>query len=138
MARILALDIGEKRTGIAVTDPGKIIATGLTTEDTAGLLLFLKHYFEKEQVEKIVIGEARQMDFSESSSMEHIRRIAGEIEKMFPEKPVVWVDERFTSMMALQSMKMAGAGKQKMKEKKTVDMVSATIILQTYLEQLNR
>jgi putative Holliday junction resolvase len=138
LARIMALDIGGKRTGIAVTDPLQIIATGLTTVNTADLVPFLQKYFREEPVELLVIGEARQMDYSESESMELIRKTAAVLEKNFPEKPVKWVDERFTSKLALKSMKMAGAGKQKMKDKETVDMVSATIILQTYLEQLNR
>lgn len=134
----MALDIGRRRTGIAVTDELQIIASGLTTVETSELIPFLTRYMSAEKVELLVVGEARQMNHSESESMPVIRAEVEKINKAFPLVPVKWVDERFTSMLALQSMKTAGAGKQKMKDKSTVDMVSATLILQTYMEQKNR
>lgn len=137
MARIIALDIGAKRTGIAVTDPLKMIATGLDGIDTSALLDYLKKYLLIEEVECIVVGKPLQMNHTESESWEMIKQMADKIEKAFPLVKLDFYDERFTSKIALQSMKMAGAGKQEMKNKKTVDKVSATIILQNYLEFIN-
>lgn len=135
VARIIALDIGVKRTGIAVTDPLQMIATGLETVATADLLRYLTDYFRQEAVERIVVGEPRQMSYEESQSMPFIRGIVTLLGNSFPDKPITWVDERFTSKMALQSMRTAGARKEEMKNKETVDKVSAVLILQTYLEQ---
>jgi putative Holliday junction resolvase len=137
VARIIALDIGSKRTGIAVTDPLQMIATGLEGIDTKNLVPYLKKYFLTENVESIVVGKPVQMNYTESESWEDIRQIASLIQKEFPNLVMEFYDERFTSKMALQSMKTAGAGKNEMKNKKTVDMVSATILLQNYLEYKN-
>lgn len=138
MARIIALDIGKTRTGIAVTDNLQMIASGLTALNTSDLLEFLKKYTTDEHIDLIVIGEARQMNNSESESMPFIRNKAEEIKSLFPDIPIKWIDERFTSKMALQSMKHAGAKKNQMKDKYSVDKISATLILQTFLEQKNR
>lgn len=134
MARIIALDIGGKRTGIAVTDPLQMIATGLEGVDTGSLVLYLHKYILTEKVEMIVVGKPMQMNYTESESWEEIQQIASLIRKEFPHLPLEFYDERFTSKIALQTMKTAGAGKSEMKNKKTVDMVSATILLQNYLE----
>ena len=137
MGRIIALDIGSKRTGIAVTDPFQMIATGLEGIDTQNLVLFLKNYFLAEKVEAVVVGKPVQMNNTESESWEGIQQTAALIQKEFPDLLMEFYDERFTSKIALQSMKTAGAGKREMKNKKTVDMVSATILLQNYLEYKN-
>lgn len=134
MARIIALDIGGKRTGIAVTDPFQMIATGLDGIDTSQLVDYLKKYMAIEKVECIVIGKPVQMDNTASESWGFIQQQAELIRKNFEGIIIEFYDERFTSKIALQSMKMAGAGKADMKNKKTVDKVSAIIILQNYLE----
>lgn len=134
MARIIALDIGGKRTGIAVTDPMQIIASGLTAVQTTDLVAFLKKYFTEENVEAIVVGDSKNLDNSDNDATPIIREIVTLLQKEFPTMPLKMVDERFTSVLASRSMKMAGASRKQMKSKETVDMVSATIILQTYLD----
>lgn len=134
LARILALDIGGRRTGIAVTDPLQMIATGLVGIETKELVPYLKKYLAAESVEAIVIGKPMQMNFTESESWEGIVKVTEELKQAFTEMQFEFYDERFTSKIALQSMKMAGAAKHEMKNKKTVDMVSATVLLQNYLE----
>lgn len=134
MARIIALDIGGKRTGIAVTDPFQMIATGLEGIDTNQLVPYLQNYLKAEQVEMIVVGKPMQMNYTESESWGIIQKIVETLNKEFNEIPLEFYDERFTSKIALQTMKAAGAGKNEIKNKKTVDMVSATILLQNYLE----
>lgn len=134
MARIIALDIGTKRTGIAVTDPLQIIATGLEGINTKDLVVFLKTYLKTEKADTIVIGKPMQMNYTESESWEVIQNIVKKLKQAFVEIVFEYYDERFTSKIAMQSMKMAGANKNEMKNKKTVDMVSATVILQNYLE----
>lgn len=136
MARIIALDVGIKRTGVAVTDPLQIIATGLEGIDTNDLVSFLKKYMSQENVETIVVGKPMQMDYTNSQSWEFIEKVAQLIKNAFPDVTLEFCDERFTSKIAMQSMKTAGAGKIEMKNKKTVDMVSATVLLQSYLEHL--
>lgn len=138
MARILALDIGERRTGIAVTDPLQLIATGLDGIETNRLLDYLKKYISEQEVVCIVIGKPRQMDNSMSESWGFIEQLAVKIKEAFPQLKHEYYDERFTSKLAAQSMKMAGAGKSEMKNKKTIDKVSATILLQGYLEFINK
>ncbi len=138
MARILALDIGGKRTGIAVTDPLQMIATGLEGIDTNELVPYLKKYMATEKVELFVVGKPMQMNFTESESWELIQKVAEKIKRTFGDIGMEFYDERFTSKIAMQTMKMAGAGKREMKNKKTVDMVSATILLQNYLEYKKR
>lgn len=134
MARIIALDIGAKRTGVAVTDSLQMIATGLEGIDTKELIPYLKKYMALEKIETIVIGKPMQMNNTESESWELIKKISEKLKLAFVKINFEFYDERFTSKIALQSMKMAGAVKSEMKNKKTVDMVSATVLLQNYLE----
>jgi putative holliday junction resolvase len=133
MARILALDFGMKRTGIAVTDELQIIASGLTTVPTVDLLPFLEQYFAKEEVELVLLGEPKQMDNTASQSEVEIQKFFKKFSEKFPEKKVVRVDERFTSKMAFQSMIDSGLKKKQRRNKALVDEISATIILQSYL-----
>ncbi|MCH4823557.1 Holliday junction resolvase RuvX [Gramella lutea] len=133
MARILALDYGTKRTGIAVTDELKMIASGLTTVQTPDLIKFLEDYFNNEKVERVLVGEPKQMDDSPSQSEVHIQEFLKEFSKRFPGMPLERVDERFTSKMAMQSMIDGGLKKKKRRDKALVDEISATIILQTWL-----
>ena len=133
MARILAIDFGKKRTGIAVTDALQIIASGLRTVNTIDLLSFLKEYTSKEKVELIIIGQPKQMDNSDSESEVLMLPFIKKIEKLFPQIPVKRIDERFTSKMAFQTMIDSGIKKKQRRNKAIVDEISATIILQSYL-----
>lgn len=133
MARILAIDYGQKRTGIAVTDELQIIASGLTTVDTKELFNFLKDYISKEQVELFLVGEPKQKDGTVSQSEVLIDSFLKQLEKQFGNIPVKRVDERFTSKMAFQTMIDSGLNKKQRQNKALVDEISATIILQSYL-----
>lgn len=133
MARILAIDYGTKRTGIAVTDEFQIIASGLTTVDTKALLPFLKDYISKENVELFLVGEPKQMNNEVSESEAAIQSFLNKLSKTIPTMPVKRVDERFTSKMAFQTMIDSGLKKGQRKNKALVDEISATIILQSYL-----
>ncbi|MCH4551020.1 Holliday junction resolvase RuvX [Aestuariibaculum lutulentum] len=133
MARILAIDYGIKRTGIAVTDELQIIASGLTTVNTSELLSFLKDYTSKENVELFVVGEPKQMDNTASESEVLIAPFLEKLNKQFPNIPVYRVDERFTSKMAFQTMIDSGLKKNQRKNKALIDEISATLILQSYL-----
>lgn len=133
MGRILALDYGQKRTGIAVTDPLQMIASGLTTVPTAELLGFLEGYLGEEQVERIVIGEPRRMDNSPSGIEADIRKFIGKFKERFPDLPLSRQDERFSSKMAARAMIEGGMKKKKRRDKAAVDKISATLILQSYL-----
>ena len=133
MPRILAIDYGLKRTGIAVTDPLQIIATGLTTIESPKLIEFLKNYFAKEEVEKIVIGEPKNLDDSDTHATEPVRKIVEKIKKEFPAIPVIMVDERFTSKLAKQAMLDMGMKKKQRRDKAAVDEIAATIMLQEYM-----
>lgn len=133
MARILAIDYGKVRTGIAVTDELQIIASGLTTVNTNELVKFLKDYTAKEQVELFLVGEPKQMDNTASESEVLIQPFLAKLSKHFPNIPVKRVDERFTSKMAFQTMIDSGLKKQQRKNKALVDEISATLILQSYL-----
>ena len=133
MGRILALDYGTKRTGIAVTDELQIIASGLTTVPTADLLPFLKKYFAEEKVELVLLGEPKQMDNTASHSEIDIQEFLKKFREGFPEMKLERVDERFTSKMAFQSMIDSGLKKKQRQNKALVDEISATIILQSYL-----
>lgn len=135
MSRIIALDFGLKRTGIAVTDPDRIIATGLTTVRTHELITFLKTYFDKEQVSDVVVGLPLQMNNKESETEPHIKAFLRKFIKEFPNMKVHRVDERFTSIMAHQTMLDSGLKKKQRQNKELVDEISATIILQTYLNK---
>ncbi|WP_299104405.1 Holliday junction resolvase RuvX [uncultured Tenacibaculum sp.] len=133
MGRILAIDFGKKRTGIAITDELKIIASGLTTVDTNNLIPFLKEYIAKENVELFVIGKPKQMDNTDSESEQLIAPFITKLEKEIPSIPYKRVDERFTSKMAFQTMIDSGLKKKQRQNKALVDEISATIILQSYL-----
>ncbi|MDB9723200.1 Holliday junction resolvase RuvX [Polaribacter sp.] len=133
MGRILAIDFGEKRTGIAITDELQIIASGLTTVNTVELLSFLKEYNNTEKVELILIGHPKQMDNSNSESEVLILPFIQKLEKLLPQIPMKRVDERFTSKMAFQTMIDGGMKKKQRRNKAMVDEISATIILQSYL-----
>ncbi|PRX39756.1 Holliday junction resolvase RuvX [Salegentibacter salegens] len=133
MGRVLALDFGTKRTGIAVSDELKMIASGLTTVKTPELLNFLDKYFKEEYVELVLVGEPKQKDDSASESEVYIQEFLKVFTKKFPEMPMKRVDERFTSKMAFQSMIDSGLKKKKRRDKALIDEISATIILQTYL-----
>lgn len=133
MARILAIDFGTKRTGIAITDELQIIASGLTTVDTKDLLPFLKDYTSKESVELFLIGEPKQMNNTASESEAHIQPFIECLKKEIPSIPIKRVDERFTSKMAFQTMIDGGLKKNKRKNKALIDEISATLILQSYL-----
>jgi putative pre-16S rRNA nuclease len=136
MARILALDYGTKRTGIAVTDELQIIASGLTTVETKELLRFLNNYFTEETVELVLVGEPRQRDGTHSNVEEKIGKFLLEFSKYFPEMPIKRVDERFTSKMAFQTMIDSGLTKKQRQNKALIDEISATIILQDYLRNV--
>lgn len=133
MARILAIDFGTKRTGIAVTDELQIIASGLTTVHTKDLLKFLKDYVKQESVELLLVGEPKQMDNTASESEVHIIAFISKLEKTLPNIPIQRVDERFTSKMAFQTMIDSGLKKNQRKNKGLIDEISATLILQSYL-----
>lgn len=133
MGRILALDYGTKRTGVAVTDELKMIASGLKTVETPELLNFLNTYFENENVERVLVGEPKRMNDMPSESEVHIQEFLKKFSSKFPEMPLERVDERFTSKMAVQTMIDSGLKKKKRRDKALVDEISATIILQTWL-----
>ncbi|WP_136467342.1 Holliday junction resolvase RuvX [Flagellimonas onchidii] len=133
MARILALDYGKVRTGIAVTDELQLIASGLTTIETNDLIPFLVDYLEKEKVEKFVVGLPKQMDNTPSESEALIQPFLKKLSAKFPSIPIERQDERFTSKIAFQSMLDSGMKKKKRQNKALVDEISATLILQAYL-----
>ncbi len=133
MGRILAIDYGLKRTGLAVTDELQIIASGLTTVNTKELLVFLKDYKSKEEVELFLVGEPKQMDNTPSQSEALILPFLEKLKKQFPLVPIIRVDERFTSKMAFQTMIDSGLKKNQRKNKALIDEISATLILQSYL-----
>lgn len=135
MPRILAIDYGLKRTGIAVTDDFQLIASGLTTVETPTLLAFLTAYFSKEKVEKVLIGEPKQMSGAPSQSAEMIDAFVLKFTKAFPEMKMERVDERFTSKMAFQTMIDSGLKKKQRQNKALIDEISATIMLQNYLSR---
>ena len=134
MGRILAIDYGKKRTGLAVTDPARIIANGLTTVDTAKLWDYLADYVSREAVDKIVVGMPVQMNGQPSENQRNIIPFLNRWRKNYPAMPVVEYDERFTSVMAHRAMIDAGLGKMARRNKALVDEISATIILQSYME----
>jgi len=133
MARILAIDYGLKRTGIAITDDLQLIASGLTTIPSITFISFLKDYFSKEKVEKVVIGEPKQMNNTPSQSTPIIEAFVLKFIETFPEIPVIRIDERFTSKMALKTMIDSGLKKKQRQNKSLIDEISATIMLQDYL-----
>lgn len=136
MSRILSIDYGQKRTGIAVTDELQIIASGLTTIPSASAIDFLKEYFFKEDVSIVLIGEPKQMNGEPSESASIIKGFVTHFTNHFPEMKVVRVDERFTSKMAFQTMIDSGLKKNQRKNKALIDEISATIMLQDYLTRI--
>jgi putative Holliday junction resolvase len=134
MGRILAIDYGSKRIGVAVTDPQQIIATGLDTIPTDKIFTFLAEYIKKENVESLVVGEPKHMDNTPAQSGEAVKKFIEQLEKKFPGLPIQSVDERFTSRMAFQAMIDGGMKKKDRRDKAMIDKVSATIILQTFME----
>lgn len=135
MGRILAIDYGRKRSGIAVTDVERIIATGLTTVDTEHLMPFLTEYCQKEAVDMFVVGEAKQMNNTPSESARYIEPFVKQLSEKFPGKEIARVDERFTSKIAFQAMIDGGLRKKQRQNKALIDTISATLILQSYLAQ---
>lgn len=133
MGRILAIDYGKKRTGIAVTDPLQLIASGLTTVETRGLWKFVQDYVALETVDVIVVGEPKQMDYTDSELGPVIHAFVDKLKTEYPQLKVERVDERFTSKMAFQTMIDSGLNKGKRRNKALVDEIAATIILQSYL-----
>ena len=138
MGRILAIDFGRKRTGIAVTDTLQLIANGLAPVATAQLMDFLKAYVAKESVELIVVGQPKQMDNTPSESMRYLKPFLARLAKEIPEMPVVMYDERFTSVLAHRAMLDGGMKKMARRDKSIVDEISATIILTDYLNSARR
>ena len=134
MSRILAIDYGRKRSGIAVTDVLQLIANGLATVPTHQLLQFILDYVQKEPVERILVGLPKQMNNEPSENMKYIEPFVRSLKKKLPDIPVEYVDERFTSVLAHQAMREGGLKKKARQDKALVDEISATIILQSYLE----
>ncbi len=135
MSRVLAIDYGVRRTGIAATDPLQIIANGLTTVDTRQLMKFLTDYVERESVERFVVGKPMQTNGRESENLQHVRKFVEQLQKALPQIPVEWWDERYTSVLAHQTMLESGIGKMARRNKALVDEISACIILQGWMER---
>lgn len=136
MGRLLSIDYGRKRVGVAVSDPVKIIATGLCTVPTARLMEFLTEYTARETVEQFVVGHPKQADNTESESMAYIRPFLASLKRKFPNIPVTLYDERYTSVLAHKALIEGGAPKKKRQDKALIDTMSATIILTSYMESL--
>ena len=135
MGRLLSIDYGKKRTGIAVSDPLQIIANGLTTVETSRVFDFLDEYLQKEEVSSIVVGLPKQMNNEPSENMKRIEPFVNRLKKLYPQIPVEYWDERFSSKMAQQTMRNAGLKKKDRQNKELVDEISAAIILQGYMER---
>ena len=135
MSRVLAIDYGVRRTGIAVTDPLQIIANGLTTVDTRQLLAFIQEYVKRETVERFVIGRPMQTNGRESENLKNVEKFVEQLQKALPNIPVTWWDERYTSVLAHQTMLESGIGKMARRNKALVDEISACIILQGWMER---
>jgi putative Holliday junction resolvase len=138
MARIMAIDYGSKRVGIAVTDTLQIIANGLTTVHSKDLITYLEEYLKKESVECIVVGEPKTLQNEASDSARYIDPFVTHLTRKFPNIKIARYDERFTSALAHQTMRMGGLKKKDRANKETVDMVSATILLQDYLAYIGK
>lgn len=134
MARLLAIDYGAKRTGLAVTDPLQLIATALETVPSHELLKYLKRYVEQEPVEAFIVGLPKRLDGTDTDNTPRVQRFVGHLQNALPHIPVIWHDERFTSVMAMQTMLANGSTKKDRREKGNLDKVSAAIILQSYME----
>ena len=135
MGSILAIDYGKKRVGLAVSDPCKIIATGLKTVLSQELFPFLQEYMTREQVELFVVGHPKQLDNHDSESMTYIKPFLNALKRKYPDIPVIMYDERFTSVMAHRALIEGGAKKKTRQDKALIDTMSATIILTSYMEQ---
>jgi putative Holliday junction resolvase len=135
MARVLSIDYGKRRTGLAVTDPCQIIAGGLTTVETSSLMKFLQDYVAKEQVERFVVGLPKQTNGLDSENLPRVQAFVEKLVRVFPDIPVEWWDERYTSVMAHQVMLDSGIGRKARQNKALVDEISATIILQGWMER---
>ncbi|MEZ5045953.1 MAG: Holliday junction resolvase RuvX [Chitinophagaceae bacterium] len=136
MARLLALDIGKKRCGIAVSDPLQIIANGLTTVDSKDLISFLKKYFEQENIEKVIVGMPKNLKNEDTHGTSIVNEFLEKFKTHFPQMPIITIDERFTSKLAFQSMIDNGMKKKDRQNKALVDEISATIILKDFMETL--
>ena len=136
MGRILAIDFGRRRTGLAVTDPLRITANPLLTVETRELMNWLRDYFSREAVDQVVVGHPTQMNGEESESMNYIRPFLGQFRKQFPDMPVTMYDERFTSVLAHKAMIDGGMRRKDRQDKAVVDKIAACIILEGYLEKL--
>ena len=137
MGRILAIDFGVKRTGLAVSDPLRIIAGALETVDTKKLESYIKQYCSQNDVSTIVVGKPSQMNGSPSETMRYIEPLVGRLRHAYPDKEVVLYDERYTSVLAQRTIRESGIGKMARRDKALVDKVAATIILQSYMESLS-
>jgi putative holliday junction resolvase len=137
MARVLCIDYGLKRTGIAVTDPLQIIATGLTTIETKNFIPFLKDYFARETVELVLMGEPKNWDETDTHATPLVKKAVAQLQKEFPQMPIKMVDERNTSKMAKAAMLEMGLKKKDRRNKKMVDEIAATIMLQEYLQHFH-
>ncbi|HBZ34009.1 MAG TPA: Holliday junction resolvase RuvX [Bacteroidales bacterium] len=133
MARLLAIDYGQKRTGLAVSDPLQITATPLATVPTMDLLPYLKEYLSHEEVELVILGQPKRLDGSDSDNAHRVEEFRRAFEKRFT-TPIIYYDERFTSTLAHQAIIESGIGKKRRQDKSLVDRVAATIILQSYME----
>lgn len=134
MGRVLSIDYGVRRTGLAVTDPLQLIAGGLTTVETPRLMAFLQDYVRREPVERFVVGQPKQTNGRDSDNLPRVRSFVGQLKKMFPDVPVEMWDERYTSVMAHRTMLESGIGRMARRNKALVDEISATIILQGWME----
>ncbi len=134
MGRIMAIDYGIKRTGLAVTDEMRLISTALTTVETPKLMQYLADYCKKETVDTFVVGEAKHMNNTPSESARYIEPFVTQLRKQFPDKEVARIDERFTSKIAFQSMIDSGLSKKQRRDKSLIDTISATLILQNYMD----
>ncbi|MBQ2494494.1 MAG: Holliday junction resolvase RuvX [Prevotella sp.] len=134
MARILSIDYGKKRTGLAVTDPLKLIAGGLATVSTSELFNYLQDYIKKEQVEKVIIGKPLQTNGEPSENLNRVQQFVNRWKKTIPQIPIEYYDERFTSVLAHRAILDCGIGKKARQNKALVDEISATILLQDYME----
>lgn len=138
VARLLSIDYGAKRTGLAVTDAAQIVPGGLCTVLTKDLLKFLTDYVSREPVERFIVGLPKQTNGQDSDNLQRVRSFVGNLQKALPNIPVTWYDERFTSVLAHQTMLDAGLGKKARQNKALVDEISATIILRDYMESNRR
>lgn len=136
MPRLLSIDYGQRRTGLAVTDPLQIVPGGLCTVETKHLLKFLQDYVKREPVERFIVGLPKQTNGQDSDNLPRVRSFVGQLQKALPDIPVTWYDERFTSVMAHRTMLDAGLHKKARQNKALVDEISATIILQGYMDSL--